>query len=372
MRFLFILPNLRGGGAERAIINFADGLVERGHQSQIVLLQDVVAYAVPNAIKVHALPRQEIFSSATWAGKLLAAWRLRRLHNRLTHVEKFDIIISTLPLADEIVHLAGLPNTWCRIANTLSAELAARSNKLKAARHYSRYRKLYNGQRLIAVSEGVANDLRAQMGFSDAQIVTIYNPFDFGQIRRCAQSNEIDLPNDPFFVHAGRFQRQKRHDVLFDAFKAAELPHRLVLLTDRSDELMQLISSRQLEQRVIVAGFQQNPFPWYANATALVLTSDREGMPNVLVEALICGTPVISTDCPSGPGEILGRYMNHWLVQPGDIGTIAARMREVAHSRPAIVPAVLDRFSKELSLDALEALARRSSISPDRTTPVSS
>jgi glycosyltransferase involved in cell wall biosynthesis len=358
MKFLFVLLNLQGGGAERAILNFAGGLAGRGHQVHVVLLEHTGVYAAPEAITLHALTREGISASSGWIGKRLAAWKLRRLYNRLTQDAPFDVTVSTLPFADEVVWLAGLPGSWSRIANTLSAEIAAMTDKRKAARRLARYRRLYQGQRLIAVSAGVAADLRTKMEFTNAKIVTIYNPFDLVAIRRQARAAEADLPDEPYFVHAGRFQRQKRHDVLLDAYKASALPHRLVLLTERSDELMQLIISKQLEHRVLIAGFRKNPFPWYANAAAVVLSSEREGMPNVLVEALTCGTPVISTDCPFGPREVIGEHMSHWLVPTGDVATMAARMREIVQARPVIPGGLLERFSINASLDAIEGLAR--------------
>jgi glycosyltransferase involved in cell wall biosynthesis len=210
-----------------------------------------------------------------WIGKRYLARKLSRLFYGILSPMRFDIIVSTLPLADEVVQLAGIHNAWHRIANTLSAEIAALQSRFKAARRIARYRRLYEGRRLIAVSHGVAQDLRKQMGFVDAEIATIYSPFDFDEIRAQASAFEPDLPQEPYLVHAGRFVPQKRHDLLLDAFKAASLPHRLVLLTAPSPRLTELIMSRGLQQQVTVAGFRANPFPWYANSSALLLSSDR-------------------------------------------------------------------------------------------------
>jgi glycosyltransferase involved in cell wall biosynthesis len=118
-----------------------------------------------------------------------------------------------------------------------------------------------------------------------------------------------------------------------------------------------MIASRRLESRVTIAGFRENPYPWYANAAALVLTSDFEGMPNVLVEALACGTPVVSTDCASGPREVLTGSMSRFLVPPGDTDAIAARLREVVQSRPNIDRDVIAPFRHDKVLAAVESLA---------------
>ena len=147
-------------------------------------------------------------------------------------------------------------------------------------------------------------DLRVAIGLTRARIVRIYGGFDLEEIRRAARLPEADLPREPFVLHASRFMPQKRHDLLLDAWLAARLPHRLVLLTQASPGLDALIAERGLKERVLVAGFRPNPYPWMRAAELLVLSSEREGMPNVLVEALACGTRVVSTDCPSGPREV--------------------------------------------------------------------
>jgi glycosyltransferase involved in cell wall biosynthesis len=324
----------------------------------MIILEHAVDYQAPHAVKVHSLSQRNLPMTRGWVGKQALARSLRKLHRDLSGAEAFDLIISTLPFADEVVRAASLPRVCYRIANNLSAEIDAISSPLKAFRRKRRYRRLYEGQRLIAVSEGVAQDLRERIGVRRATIATIYNPFDLGAIRRAARETPPDLPHGPYLLHVGRFQPQKRHDLLLDAFKMAGLPHRLVLLTAPSRELNKLIESRGLAECVTVAGFRENPFPWYANAAACVLSSDREGMPNALIESLICGTPVVSTDCPSGPREVLTGDLSRWLVPRGDAAALAEKMRELVKERPAIDPATLQRFSKERALAAIEELAR--------------
>jgi glycosyltransferase involved in cell wall biosynthesis len=151
---------------------------------------------------------------------------------------------------------------------------------------------------------------------------------------------------------------QKRHDVLLDALRRASLPHKLVLLCARSPALDSLIAENGLVDRVVVAGFRPNPYPWMRAAELVVLSSDREGMPNVLVEALACGTRVVSTDCPSGPREVLRGALARWLVPPGDADALAAAMRDaLAAPRPG-TDAVPPEFTEARMVEAYEALAR--------------
>jgi glycosyltransferase involved in cell wall biosynthesis len=323
----------------------------------VILLEHIVSHALPSGIGLHALTREGRNASKGWLGKRLAARKLSRLLGRLGAGELFRLLVSTLPFADEVALLARAPAHWCRIANTLSAEvarLAARSAPA-AARRIARYRRMYGGRPLVAVSQGVADDLRAA-GIAPSRIEVIPNPFDFEAIKRLAGAR-AELPQRPYLVHAGRFSAQKRHDLLLDAFARMNRPHRLVLLADPDPALERMIRERGLEGRVQVAGFQQNPYPWIAAAELLVLCSDHEGLPNVIIEALALGVPAVSTDCPSGPREILGAALPGCLVPTGDAAALAAAVERALAGRPDPLRVDLSRFAKAPVIAAYERLA---------------
>lgn len=354
MRFLFVLTNLRGGGAEKAVLKVAQGLVARQHQVALYLFESRCDYEIPEGVEVVLAAPGKASVSKGWLAKRWLAFRLARYVARV----RPDLVVSTLPFADEVAMLAGLPAHWCRIANTLSAEiesLAARS-PAKAARRAARYREIYGQRPLIAVSEGVAVDMREALGVS-TRIAQIPNPFDAQAIAAAAALPVAGLPEGPYVLHIGRFSAQKRHDVLLDAWQRLNLPHSLVLLTHPDPALTQMIAVRGLQARVRVAGFQQNPYPWMAGAALVVLSSDREGLPNVLIEALLCGTPVVSTDCPSGPAEILGRDLPGALVPCGDPEALAGAMARSLAAPPAVATVDLSRYAEAAVIDAYEALA---------------
>jgi glycosyltransferase involved in cell wall biosynthesis len=292
-------------------------------------------------------------------GKRLAARKISRLLGHLASEAPFQLLVSTLPFADEVAILARAPAHWCRIANTLSAEVSRLASKdpAKAARRISRYRRMYGGRSLIAVSEGVGEDLRAGIGVARSRIEVIPNPFDFSTMRLLAQAPAA-LPQRRYVIHVGRFSGQKRHDLLLDAFARVGGAHRLVLLADDAPALRAMIAARGLAGRVEIAGFQHNPFPWIAAADLLVLCSDHEGLPNVLIEALALGVPVVSTDCPSGPREILGGDLPGFLVPTGDAGALAAAMAQALAQRPDTSRIDLARYSKEQVVRAYEQLAQ--------------
>ncbi|MFS8086257.1 MAG: glycosyltransferase [Acidobacteriota bacterium] len=358
MNFALVVTNLAGGGAERAMLNIAALLAARGHGVDLILLEQLIEHTVAEDISLHVVTPRRAKLGHGWLGKRVAAWRLARLWKRLDARRPVNLTVSTLPYCDEVVRHARVPRVRYRIANTLSAEIdqLARRDAAKARRHLARYCAIYDGQSLIAVSQGVAADLRGRLGLV-ADIATIYNPFDFERIRQLAGVTETDLPKRPYVVHVGRFAPQKRHDLLLDAWKLAGLDMDLVLLAEPTDGLRRLIEAKGLTGDVTLAGFRPNPYPWIAAAELLVLCSDREGLPNVLVEALACGTRVVSTDCPSGPREVLSGELAHWLVPMNDAAALAARICEALRQGRPRQPDALDAFAADCVAARYEALA---------------
>ncbi|RNC78911.1 hypothetical protein DA717_01950 [Piscirickettsiaceae bacterium NZ-RLO2] len=187
---------------------------------------------------------------------------------------------------------------------------------------------------MICVSKGAQDTLLNDIQAKPKSSQVIYNPFDIEQIRKLAQESNSNIPNTPYILHPARFDiAQKRHDVLFQAFSQLNTEHTLVLLTKENDELTALIKQYHLSDRVIVTGFQRNPYPWFRQASLTVLSSDWEGFGNVIAESLICGTSVVSTDCPSGPREILTGELSNWLVPIDDAHALADKIKETLSTK---------------------------------------
>jgi glycosyltransferase involved in cell wall biosynthesis len=359
LKFAFVVTNLAGGGAEKAVLNIRALLESRGHEARLILLEARAEHATPAGVApVVVTPGGKPLSKG-YLGRRLAAWRLSRTLRKLAKTRPFDLVVSTLPMADEVVSLARLPRHVCRIANTLSAEVErmARGNPGKARRRLARYRTLYGRRRLVAVSAGVAEDLRCGLGVKSA-IATIPNPFDPATLAARAAEPAPGRPDGPYVIHVGRYAPQKRHDLLLDAWARLAPPrHRLVLLAAPDPALAAMIRAQGLEDRVIVAGFQTNPYPWIAGADLLVLCSDHEGLPNVLIEALACGTPAVSTDCPSGPREILAAFPD-CLVPVGDAEALAAAIGRALAQPPDPARMDFSPYAPARVASAWEALAR--------------
>jgi len=211
---------------------------------------------------------------------------------------------------------------------------------------------------IVTVSEGVGDDLAAVTGLPRARITTIYNPVVTPQLAELAA---LEAPHPwlraqsevPVIVAAGRLLPQKNFPLLLQAFARlrAQRPVRLIIFGEGNAraQLEALVGELKLGNDVALPGFITNPYAAFSRAALFVLSSDFEGLGNVLIEALACGCPVVSTNCPSGPAEILedGRYGE--LVPMRDPEALAQAMaRTLAAPLPA---SILRRRGHEFSLE---------------------
>lgn len=195
---------------------------------------------------------------------------------------------------------------------------------------------------IIAVSRGVAADLAAAGGLRPERIVTLNNPTIPDDVRDRAAvpvAHPWLQPGGPPVIMAlGRLARVKDYPTLIRAFARlrAAVPLRLMILGDgnQRDVLLNLAAHLGVAADVALPGFVANPYSYLSKAALFVLCSRREGSPNALIEALAVGTPVVATDCPSGPGEILDHGRIGRLVPVGDVEALAAAMNATLDRPP--------------------------------------
>lgn len=343
---VFFIQSLEGGGAEKVVLTLAREMTRQGHRVHIILLQDKIDYLLDFEVQIHLFPVP---------GKkgLLRHFHYQDLGRRLKaflatleqKAGRLDLIISNLTEADRILSRADVPRSFFCIHSTTSHQKLGAAKGVRLFLRRRKCRKIYDHRNIIAVSDGVGRDLLEKVGVRPSSIRTIYNPFDFVAIKKLAAVPET-IPYSDYMVHVATFKEVKRHDVLLRAFAKSGLSCKLVLLGQGGQEepIKKLVQQLDLEDRVVFAGFKANPYPWIKNAKLLVLSSDYEGFAMVLVEALICGVAVVSTDCPCGPDEILTGALSQGLAPVGDVEALAERMRTLYGTPVPAHPDGLERF----------------------------
>jgi glycosyltransferase involved in cell wall biosynthesis len=315
-----VIDSLAGGGAEKVMIVLANELVSMGHRVCIFALKPVKEYSVPNGVEL-------VFPFQTYKGAIRGwfntASLARMLQDAVGEQEgrhgNFDLSLLNLYESYRIGGAANLRNSYCVMHNAYVQEL--KRERLMGPIKYWYMRRILrslNGKQLIGVSKGVSEELIQSSLFKAKSVVHIYNPFDIDAIHAQASLSVDMKPDQKFVLHVGRAAKAKRHDVLFKAFKDVDPEYKLVCLSRNVKKLSKLASKYGISDRLILPGFSDNPYAWMQKSELVVLSSDFEGLSLVLIEALICGTRVVSTNCPHGPSEILTGDHAQFLVKVGD------------------------------------------------------
>ena len=207
----------------------------------------------------------------------------------------------------------------------------------------------------IAVSKGVAKAMSKYSGVDLSQITVIPNPvitdeiFAQGSIPVCHPFFDL---NEPVLLYVGRLSYEKDIPNLIHAFNKVQnqIPSRLLVVGDGPDrkKLEELAHQEHIDDRVSFLGHQNNPYPYFAQSDLFVLSSTREGLPTVLIEALAFGIKVVSTDCPSGPREILNNGAYGQLVRPGDSAALAdSIISSLKGSAPIVPKSLFEQYKVE-------------------------
>lgn len=337
------LPSLRGGGAERVMVMLANGFAARGHHVDLVLARADGPYLaeVSAGVRVVDLARNRVLAS------LLPLVRyLRR--------ERPDTMLSALNHANIVAILARkLSRVPLRL---VVSEHNAPSRSLtgsRAADILGRMTRWFYPQAdmIVCVSQGIVNEMHDLLHLPADKLHCIYNPVDIDQIQQLM----VHTPDHPWLagsrgardcpvlLAAGRLTPQKDYPTLLRAMaQLLEIrPARLIILGQGEDEaaLKELARKLGIAEHVFFAGFQENPFAWMHAADLYVMSSAWEGLPGTLIEALACRARVVSTDCPTGPAEILANGKWGLLVPVGDSAALAKAMQQTLdHGMPAEVP----------------------------------
>ena len=388
-RIALLLTDLNGGGVQKMTVSLASALAERGHEAVIVLYsaRGVLNSQIPPNVGLHHLKagsRVTARLAPIWADPVALPWLilpvilprkpppgLKYLPSlaRFLHRYRPDALISAAPNCNLAAvwanRLAGSRAKIVISERTAPSKMLTKSGSwrtrfLPALMH----RTYQQADVIVAVSRALGDDLASVTRIPRRRIVTIYNPVVGANLEALAKE-PIDHPwfaadAPPVILSAGRLSAQKDFPTLIRAFAAlrATRDARLVILGGatadgktevRQQDLVALAEGLGVASDLCLLGFMPNPYAYMARARIFALSSAWEGFGNVLVEALACGCPVVSTDCPHGPAEILdgGRYGR--LVPVGDDAAMAKAMADVLVSPPD--PALLRQRSQEFTVE---------------------
>ncbi len=337
-RIAIFLHNLQGGGAERSMTNLMQGLVAQGVRVDLVIVNLTGPYVpqVPAEVRVVKLDAARISRSIWPLAKYLRRERPAAMLSALTHVNVAAVLARMLSRTR--VRLVISERSYTSAARGYHP----RWSLLRTA--YSAIPWLYRkADGIVALSNGAADDLARVARVDRSRITTIFNPVVTPQLTVMARE-PVDHPwfndgNTPVLLSVGRLVELKDFPTLLRAFEQVRRrrPVKLIILGEgaKRGELTALVNQLGLRSDVDLPGFVDNPYAWMARAAMLVSSSRIEGFGNTIVEAMACGTPVVSTDCPSGPREILdgGRYGP--LVPVGDHTGLAETILATLDHPPA-------------------------------------
>lgn len=325
VNILFFLSNLKPGGAQRTIVNIINHLDKSKYYSTLILFDynknQAYSNLIPKELKIYNLDtrgRHSIFKIS-----------------RIIKVENPDICFATLPQVAKALTLAH--KITRHNSKVILRETNYRPRKEITLLDYITLKYSYQySDHIIALTKGLNEQIKKQYKIKDDKITIIYNPVNKQFIEK-----KIKDSNNPFqenyfnLVSCGSLIKQKNYIMLLNSMKLIKEKNfnniKLHILGEGplNEKLKNLIISSNLDDTVHLVGHKKNPFIYMKHADLFILSSLYEGMPNVVLESLASGTPVLSTDCPTGPKEILGNNEYGWTVPNDNYKEMAEKIIEL-------------------------------------------
>lgn len=359
------------GGAERVCVNLANEWAGRGHEVHIVVLNldnDINTQNLAKDVQVHELGVSRLRYAAI---PMLRYIKKYKPHHMLIFGNEMAVILSKL-------RKLGLVKTplVVRVLNNVNIQLSKEDNVSKTVENYLNKAQveLSNMEHIVAQCEGMGRQLTEKGLVDPDKMTVIYNPVSEDLISKTNRvrtelsdgMTDSSLDRSIEILFNGRIDPQKNPAELISAFEMVhkarpDVRLRMVGSGNLESMVKDMVSSKGLTDYVTFDGIRTDMEQVYARASLVVLSSDYEGMPNCLIEAIGCGIPVVSYDCPLGPSEIIVDGVNGYLVKQGDTKTLAAKMIESLDrdwDRDAIT-ATCDKFRVSLAATKYEEIFDR-------------
>jgi glycosyltransferase involved in cell wall biosynthesis len=362
IRVALFHPSLIAGGIQRVFVNLARGFLERGLAVDMVQAtpEGGFRHAVPEGVRLIDLNAGRALTSLPGVVRYL-----RREQPRVL----ISGAIQTNLVAVWARRIAGVPVRLILTEHNIITTITADAPMVRTRMTPFFVRRFYPwADEIVAVSEGAAQDLAATIGSCTPTIRVIYNPIISPDIWQKAEEplNDQRLNDDsrPMILAVGRLHYHKDYATLLRAFAILRrsLDVKLVFLGEGEERGRLEALTRELELSTAVSflGDVANPLPYMRRAKVLALSSMVEALPTVLIEALAMNLPVVATDCPTGPREILRDGAYGTLVAIGDSSSMALALLNVLRGQdvPLVPPEALDRFQHDRVIEQYMAIMR--------------
>tara|TARA_Y100000816_G_C26091606_1_gene576954 strand:+ start:872 stop:2026 length:1155 start_codon:yes stop_codon:yes gene_type:complete len=369
MKIAFVIDSLRFGGAQKTSIDLYNALSENGHDIDFITYRKDNTFKYKSNIKnktvyIPGLSKKYFFD---YFDRLLTKI-LGRLYGYfasffyayiLQKKIKFSYYDAVFLISDSgffPFHSIKHSNLFFIVHSHKSSQYLSNS----ATKFMNRWimKKVFKNKRIVSITQEIGNDLQQQFAVRDEQINTIPNIIDFHKIDELS-NEKIDLNLDERFTyiaHLGRHSKEKKIEDLVHSFSLALKINnklRLILIGEgpETGNIKHLIRNMALADKIIFTGFQQNPYPILKKVKLLVLCSEREGLPTVLIEALSLETNTISSNCISGPHEIFREKLHKYIFEIGDLKgmseLILLKTRHDSFPDKQLISDIRLRYSKE-------------------------
>ena len=327
-----LVKSLSSNGVGSTYAAFANLFAEAGCEVHLIVREGEIAFPLDEKVHLHRLNRKHYRD------------QLREISKLISQIEQSGKFNLTLTPAERYTDVLPQSTTFITVHLQWSAQISGRSS-WKLWKKRRQLRACYRDKRVIADSQAVADDLVA-LGIKPASLTIIPDAYDFTKIRAAA-ALPLDVENfQPYILHVGAFTTNKRHDLLVESLYQLNRPDVNLILIGEGREKQATedkVKKLGLTSRVHFPGWQDNPFAWMKHALMTVLCSDSEGLSRVLVESLIVGTPIVSTDA-GGNRELLTGSLADYLVPINDATALATMIEQVIEHPYPVVPEMINRF----------------------------
>lgn len=333
MKIIQVIGSLGDGGAEKVVLNLDLLFKKSSIDSKIIVLEEKTFYNIADNTIINLSTKKS---------------KAKKLLIKLLQKENADLIL--LHMQDMSRLLQSLE--WNNIYNIIHTDIYQRlqyAGVFKKFKKIRDFKKVYRSKHIITVSKNIQEGIK-KLDIKPSSIQTIYNPFNFTKLNTLANAF---IPHEKnYIVHVASLRDVKRQDILLHAFANMKTEKQLLILGDgpNKEKLIFLAKKLKISKRVHFLGWIQNPYPYIKYADLFVLSSEAEGLPTVLIESLILHTPIVSTDCNSGPREIMTNNLKPYLVQVNNVNALTETIALSLKTYPQISPQHYQRFHQDIML----------------------